>query len=86
MATGSGAMVAWGWELGEGITNEHEESLEMMETFIILMVMRVSQVCAYGKICQIAHFKYIQLCLNKVVKKVDKDLNKLHQRTSVTGQ
>lgn len=38
----SDCLIVWGWEFGEGITKEDEESLEMMDMFIILIVAMVS--------------------------------------------
>lgn len=47
-----------GWE--GGVNKRHEEILVMMDMFTILIVAMVSQVCAYSKAHQVAHFKYVR--------------------------
>lgn len=43
-----------------GIPKGREKTWEMMDTFTILTVVMISQVCAYVKSYQILHFKQVQ--------------------------
>ena len=45
--------------LAGGIPKGHEEIWEMMDTFTILTVVMISQVCAYVRSYQILHFKHV---------------------------
>ena len=46
--------------LAGGIPKGREEIWEMMDTFTILTVAMISQLCAYVKSYQLSHFKRVQ--------------------------
>ena len=71
-------MVAWSGGAVRGqvgvITKGYEETLELVDNFIILMVVMVSLVHMYAKIYQIVHFKYVQFTV--LVLNLKKNLKK----------
>lgn len=60
------SVIAWGAVGGgqEGGITKGTGSLEVMVMFIVLTVVRVSEVYTKVKICQVIHCKYMQVILN----------------------